>query len=72
MLSFILYFIDYHKDSYRIKFTFSLLFNKSLLVNPVVSCKAQFFVVMIVSAKNKHTIMQNINSEILIMKAKLH
>ena len=39
-------------------------------MNLVVSCKPQFFVVIIASATNKQTIKQNINFEILILKPK--
>ena len=53
-LSLILYFINYHIDSYRIKVTFYLLFNKNLALELVVSCKPQFFTVMIASATNIH------------------
>ena len=40
-------------------------------MNLVVLDKPQFSVAMIVSATNKHTIMQNTNIELLILKPKI-
>ena len=57
----------------RIKVTFELFMNnKNLAVNLVVSSRPQFFIAMIVSATNKHTKIQNINFEILVLKPKIH
>ena len=57
----------------RIKVTFELFMNnKNLAVNLVVSSRPQFFIAMIVSATNKHTKIQNINFEILVLKSKIH
>ena len=57
----------------RIKVTFELFMNnKKIAVNLVVSSRPQFFIAMIVSATNKHTKIQNINFEILVLKPKIH
>ena len=57
----------------RIKVTFELFMNnKNLAVNLVVLSRPQFFIAMIVSATNKHTKIQNINFEILVLKPKIH
>ena len=37
-----------------------------------VSCKPQFFVALIASATNKHTVIQNTNFQILILKLKIN
>ena len=56
-----------------IEVTFELFMNnKNLTVNLVVSSRPQFFIAMIVSATNKHTKIQNINFEILVLKPKIH
>lgn len=43
----IFYLIDYLIDLYRVNVTFKLLFNINLAVDLAVSCKSQFFVIMI-------------------------